>query len=57
MRSERKEVRYPEGIIFLHALQEPQLFQLLPYQGQHHAVDVLQAGSGGAEGQAIPLDL
>lgn len=48
---------YPEGTIFLNVLQEPQLFKLLPYQGQHHAVDVFQACSGGAEGQTISLDL
>lgn len=52
-----KEVKYREAIILLNVLCDPQLFQLLSYQGYHHAVDVFQACSGGAEGQTISLDL
>ena len=49
-------MKYLEGILFLNVLRDPQLLKLLAYQCQHHAVEVLQAGSRATEGQTISLD-
>lgn len=49
--------RYLEGAVVLEALPDAQLLQLLAGQGQHQAVDVLQARPRRAQGQTFLLDL